>query len=112
MLTNDRLRDEAGEIDMRVYVGAIAQPMHDIRAGFDHLHDSDVGTYSATQAFARDARAANAWGIVYRSVRRPGGECIAALRPPAVSIPSQGPHLSYVWDGASIVRVYQKTRIM
>ena len=54
----------------------------------------------------------NAWGIVYRSIRNPGGECIAALRPPAVTIPRQGPHLAYVWNGSAITGVYEKKRII
>ncbi|NCA73104.1 MAG: RES domain-containing protein, partial [Sphingobacteriia bacterium] len=103
-------REDAGEIGMRVYVGAVAKPLHDIRgANYDHLHDPD--DWRPSQAFGVAMRAVRSWGIVYRSVRDPGGECIAALRPPAVTIPRQGPHLSYVWDGTGIVRVYRKTLI-
>lgn len=103
-------REDAGEIDMRVYVGEVLKPLHDIRgAEFEPLHDPD--DWGPSQAFGQELREARSWGIVYRSVRDPGGECIAALRPPAVSIPRQGPHLSYVWDGVRIVRVYEKTLI-
>jgi hypothetical protein len=103
-------QEEAGEIDMRVYVGEVLKPLHDIRGtAYDPLHDPE--DWRGAQAFGRAMRAARSWGLVYRSVRAPGGECIAALRPPAVSLPRQGPHLSYVWDGARIVRVYQKTLI-
>jgi hypothetical protein len=103
-------REDAGEIDMRVYVGEVAKPLHDVRgADYDHLHDPD--DWRPSQAFGLAMRAVRSWGIVYRSVRDPGGECIAALRPSAVTIPRQGPHLSYVWDGARIVRVYRKTLI-
>ena len=101
-----------GEIDVRAYVGEIARPLHDIRDGFDDLHDPDTGRYPLPQAFGRELRDQGSWGIVYRSVRDPGGQCIAALRPPAVTIPRQGAHLSYVWDGARITRVYEKTRIL
>jgi hypothetical protein len=95
---------------MRVYVGKVAKPLHDVRgADYDHLHDPD--DWRPSQAFGLAMRAVRSWGIVYRSVRDPGGECIAALRPPAVTIPRQGPHLSYVWDGTRIVRVYRKTLI-
>jgi hypothetical protein len=103
-------REDAGEIDMRVYVGEVAKPLHDVRgADYGHLHDPD--DWRLSQAFGLEMRAALSWGIAYRSVRDPGGQCIAALRPPAVSIPRQGPHLSYVWDGAQIVGVYEKTLI-
>jgi hypothetical protein len=103
-------QESAGEIDLRVYVGEVAKPLHDIRgADYGHLHDPN--DWRPSQAFGLDMRAVRSWGLVYRSVRDPGGECIAALRPPAVTIPRQGPHLSYVWDGTRIVRVYQKTLI-
>ena len=101
-----------GEIDMRAYIGEIAKPLHDIRIGHDDLHDPDTGTWPLPQAFGQKMRKNNSCGIAYRSVRNPGGECIAALRPPAVTIPRQGPHLSYVWDGSRITRVYEKNLIL
>jgi len=103
-------QEDAGEIDMRVYVGEVAKSLHDVRgADYGHLHAPD--DWRPSQAFGAEMRAARSWGIVYRSVRDPGGQCLAALRPPAVTIPQQGPHLSYVWDGAQIVGVYEKTLI-
>ena len=104
--------EEPGEIDVRAYVGEIARPLHDVRTGFEQLHDPDVAHYPVAQAFGAQLKGQGSWGIVFRSVRDPGGQCIAALRPPAVTIPRQGAHLSYVWDGARISRVYEKTRIL
>lgn len=103
--------EDAGEIAMRVYIGKILKPLYDIRGNsYADLHNPN--DWYASQAFGQEMKAVNAWGIVYRSVRVPGGECIAALRPPAVSIPKQGPHLSYVWDGVNISHVYKKTLIV
>ena len=103
-------REDPGEIDMRVYVGEVAKRLHDVRgAEYGHLHNRD--DWRPSQAFGLEMRAERSWGLVYRSVRDPGGECIAALRPPAVTIPRQGPHLAYVWNGTRIVRVYKKTLI-
>lgn len=100
--------EEAGEISMRAYIGEIIKPLHDIRgSGYEHLHHPD--DWAPSQAFGREMKAINSWGVVYRSVRDPEGECIAALRPPAVNIPRQGPHLSYVWDGNQISKIYEKT---
>ncbi|MEW7996449.1 MAG: RES family NAD+ phosphorylase [Candidatus Thiodiazotropha endolucinida] len=102
--------EDAGEISMRVYIGAVAKSMHDVRGtGYEHLHDPD--DWKPGQVFGQEMKTIKSWGIVYRSVRDPEGECIAALRPPAVSIPKQGPHLSYVWDGVRISGVYKKTLI-
>ena len=99
--------EDPGEIDMRVYVGEVVKPMHDIQGGdYKALHDPD--DWNLSQQFGRDMKEINSWGIVYHSVRDPGGECIAAFRPPSVSIPRQGPHLSYVWDGKQIINIYEK----
>lgn len=96
----------ACDVTMRSYVGGVALPMVDVRVGHDELHTPD--SYAASQQFARAAKAAGMNGIVYRSVRDPGGECIAALRPKAVTIPTQSAHFLYRWDGS---RIYDVNRI-
>lgn len=102
--------EEPGEIDMRVYIGEIVKPLHDVRGSdYDELHHPEDWTPS--QVFGKRLREIGSWGLVYCSVRDAGGQCIAALRPPAVSIPRQGAHLSYVWDGKSITKVYEKKLI-
>lgn len=102
--------EQAGSIDMRVYINRVKKPMHDIRSRsnkrYQALHHKN--DYSRAQAFGLQMRNNDSWGICYRSVRDPQGECIAALRPPAVSIPYQGPHYCYVWDGHKINSYYQK----
>lgn len=106
-----RTREAPGEISLRVYIGEVCKPLHDIREpDYAHLHQPD--DWTPAQAFAGTLRATASWGLVYRSVRDPGGECLAAFRPPAVSIPRQGPHLSYVWDGTTITRVFKKTQLI
>lgn len=47
-------------------------------------------------------RAARAWGLCYRSVRHPGGECLAAFRPPAVTLPSLHKRYRCAWNGQQI----------
>jgi hypothetical protein len=96
---------------MRAYVGRVAKPMLDIRGPrFKSLHDAD--DYSGPQAFAKPHHASGAWGFVYRSVRHDGGECIAAFRPPAITIPAPGPALAYVWNGERIASVYEKSQVL
>lgn len=102
-----RTHEEPGEIDMRVYVGKILKPFHDIRTShYKHLHDPN--DYFQSQQFGKIMKEIESWGIVYRSVRFEGGECIAAMRPPAISKPKQGMHLVYVWDGEMITDIYEK----
>ena len=86
------------EITLRAYFGRVFEPLHDLRGpAWARLHHP--ADYRPSQAFAAGLRARASWGLVYLSVRDPGGECIAVLRPPAVSRPHQGLHLRYVWDG-------------
>jgi hypothetical protein len=95
------------ELTMRVYRNQVVQRLHDVRIGFEALHQPDPASYPIAQRFARPLRNANSWGLLYRSVRLPGSECAAIFRPRGVSIPLQGPHLRYVWDGTRIAHVFQ-----
>lgn len=99
------------EFSMRVWVGTVRKFLHDVRgAEYAELHDNAARPqdHPAAQAFGKTLRTKGAWGLVYRSVHHDGGQCIAALRPPAVSLPTQGPHLVYVWDGTRITHVYER----
>lgn len=102
----------ATEFSMRSWVGTVKKPLHDIRRSeYAPLHDpaSDPADHPLAQAFGKQLRTKGSWGIWYYSVRHEGGECIAALRPPAVSLPTQGAHLIYVWNGQKITHVYEKS---
>lgn len=99
------------EIDMRAYAGKPVKPFLDIRAErYSALHDPD--DYATPQKFAQPLRNKGHWGLVYRSVRHEGGECIAAFKPQAVSIPTAGTALAYVWDGERVSKVYQKSDVL
>ncbi len=82
---------------MRCYINRVALALHDIRGEtFAHLHGED---YSAPQAFAKQMRASGSNGLLYNSVRDKGGECVAAFKPKAITIPVQGGHYKYIWSG-------------
>lgn len=90
-------------LELRVLISAgVDQRYHDVRAGHRELHLPD--DYAPAQAFGRRLRAAGSQGIVYRSVRHSGGRCVAVLRPKAIPLPIQGPHLRYHFDGERIDR--------
>ena len=104
-------KESPGDVDMRAYVGRVKQPLRDVRsAHFKNLHDPN--DYTRSQSFGRARRDAGDFGLVYRSVRHEGGECIAAFQPSAVTAPVQGPALGYVWDGERISRVYEKSAVL
>ena len=87
--------------DMRELIGTIDAPLVDIRGdGFNGVMNPTE--YTASQAFARNVKAQNGNGIVYPSVRYDTGECFAAFYPDVMSIPVQGRHISYHWDGERV----------
>ena len=100
------------EITMRAYVNKVVKPLLDVRDQ-PELHHPDLATYAASQAFAREQRDGKTWGLLYRSVRLDGHECVAAFRPQAVSLPVQGAHFRYVWDAraGAITHVMELTEV-
>jgi hypothetical protein len=76
---------------------------HDLRHGgsaFDALLDPN--DYVASQAFAATLKAAGSDGIVWPSLRQPGGECLGLFYPDCVRNAVQGRHLDYHWNGARV----------
>lgn len=79
----------------------VAGTLHDLRgAGMDDvLHPDD---YDAGQVLGALLRAAGSDGIVYPSVRYPGGECVGLFYPDLASRAVQGRHLDYHWNGTRV----------
>jgi hypothetical protein len=97
------------ELDMRVYAVDLDAVLHDIRGMRDTmLGIYDPDSYAASQALAIEVRNSGSSGLVYDSVRKPGGECVAIFKPRVLSNCRQERHLTYVWDGSSISTVYEK----
>jgi RES domain-containing protein len=100
-------REPAQEVDMRVLVARVDADLHDVREAEDpRIHDP--ADHRAGRALAARLRSAGSWGVLYRSVRRPGGECVALFRPRAVQRCHQAGHLAYLWDGERIAHVVEK----
>lgn len=91
------------DLEMQVILADLDGDLWDVRGpGFESYHDPDPATYAAGQVLARKAKAERADGIRYRSVRRASGECVAVLRPTALSKAHSTRHLIYPWDGVQI----------
>jgi hypothetical protein len=87
-------------VQMRQYHASFDTTFHDIcarHAAYEPYYDPD--SYAASQAFARELFLQGSNGIVYRSVRDPGGECVVCFRPPLVTRVRQGSHFEYRWSG-------------
>jgi hypothetical protein len=107
-----RTKEAPGEIAMRCYLADLDAELVDIRgqqAARPELYDRE--SYRESQPFARKLRAGGAMGIVWDSVRMPGGECAAAFKPLALRPAIQGPQLSFVWNGERIAGWYEKGRL-
>ncbi|MEM7570446.1 MAG: RES family NAD+ phosphorylase [Pseudomonadota bacterium] len=87
---------------MRELVGAIKAELDDLRGQPAFADCLDPDDYDASQAFTRSLRASGSDGVVYPSVRDPGGTCVAAFWPDVVGLPVQGRHLSYHYNGTRI----------
>ncbi|MBX3596153.1 MAG: RES family NAD+ phosphorylase [Rhizobiaceae bacterium] len=91
--------------DFRVLIGSIDRDLHDMN-GVQGARDPI--DYTASQMAGRTLRTSGSDGFVWNSVRMPQGKCIGALWPDVVSIPVQGCHYSYHWDGTRVDYVRQQ----
>ena len=100
------------ELDMRSYLADVAALFHDIRGERARLPDLyDPDSYVSSKVLGRKLKLEGSNGIVYDSVRHPGGQCLAIYRPRLIQNLRQGIHLRYVWDGAKISRVYELRQV-
>lgn len=77
--------------------------LHDLRGGGPaYAAVLDPVDYGAAQALGDQLRTASGEGVVYRSVRNPGGECAGLFFPDLASNPTQGRHLDYHWNGTRV----------
>jgi RES domain len=86
-------------VEMRVYLADFNARFIDLRpASAPHaLYDPD--SYVASQRFGQRVLESAGNGIVYKSVRDPGGECLACFRPALVRNVRAGGHYEFRWSG-------------
>lgn len=100
MLASNEVRGWTSQF--RTLVNRIDLDLHDVR---DRAEFHAADSYAAPQMFAREMRASGSNGLLYRSVRSPGGECVAIFWPDLIPIPIQADHFDFHWDGARVDRV-------
>lgn len=100
---------EIGRFDDSVtyddYLADISAELHDLRGDAGHADCLAPDSYVASQALAEALLADGSLGIVYPSVRRRGGTCVAVLRPPLVGNVRLGATWRFTWDGTPEPRV-------
>ena len=93
--------EESADIDMRVYVAAIAGNFDDLRALPENDARLDPASYAASQAYAKPLHDADvADGIAYPSVRDPERRaCLACFRAKIIKDARTHGYLTYRFDG-------------
>jgi hypothetical protein len=104
-----RTQEPAIDIDLRLIAAELDAELHDLRPLRETLPALyDPVSYAAGQALGRRLREAGSWGVVYDSVRHPGGTCVGIFRPRGLSHAKQSSHIALHWDGQRITHWYEK----
>ena len=77
--------DEEESADYADYLAGFRAEFHDLRGSKEYADCLSLDNYAASQALAAQLLAAGSSGIVYPSVRRARGICIACFRPVLVT---------------------------
>ena len=101
--------EEPGVTSMRCYSTKPLKPLVDIRNEYPHLHNPM--SYVEPQAFGYEMKLQSRNGIIYNSVRHPGNDCIAILKPKAVAHCKQSTHYEYHWNGCKINHVIERIKV-
>ena len=105
-------REPPMRLQMRLYTVEAKGEVADLRqASKTESRIVDPDDYSHSQAIGRRLRANGAQGILYPSVRHPGGECLAALRTGIVKNCLHAVYLEYHWNGKGIDAVYEVNQL-
>lgn len=99
----DRVQDWNATVEWSEMWASFAGAFVDLRGVEpppDCLHPDAAVGYPAGNILARETRDAGHNGIVYPSVRQPGGTCLVALWPHAVQSVTQGTIVRAIWTGS------------
>lgn len=82
------------------YLADFSGSVHDVRRGRGFRACLDPDSYVESQALAQRLMEAGSLGVVYPSVRRAGGTCLAVFRPALVANVRRGRTYRFTWEGA------------
>lgn len=97
-------------VQMRVHHGTVNGQLHDVRGGWPEVHAPD--DHTSARALGARLRTEGSFGLIYDSVRRKIGECIAVFRPSILAnqLPQghtwPGPLLTYHWNGERVDKYF------
>jgi RES domain-containing protein len=87
------------------YLADFRHQFHDIREDADFTACLAPNSYVISQALGLGLLTTGSAGIVYPSVRRTGGTCIACFRPPLVLNVREGPMMKFTFVDAEVIEV-------
>ncbi len=87
------------------YLADVSATLHDLRRGRGYRASLDPDSYVASQALAEQLLDAGSLGVVYPSVRRTGGTCLACFRPAIVGNVRRARTYRFTWSGTPTPRV-------
>ena len=93
-------------VRMRLFQSDFTGEVHDARRAISEnepIHDPQG--YGASQELGAELLADGANGIVYRSVRHPGGECLACFRPKMVENVRAAQYYEFRWEGFPVPKI-------
>jgi hypothetical protein len=87
----------------REIVLEVRATLNDLRAVAAEAQDELApDSYEASQRLSAHFKELGSDGLVYPSIRDPGGECVALFFPDCARGATQGRHLDYHWNGKTI----------
>lgn len=97
-----RTREGPIRLELRLYLSDLDARLTDVRK-LPQYHRPD--DYAPGQQLGRMLRDAGADGVLYRSVRHPGGLCAAVFRPRVLGRCRQSAHYAFHFDGRNVVAI-------
>ena len=89
------------DVTLDDYLADFSAEFHDLRGTTDFASALDPASYVASQALGEILLGAGSLGIVYPSVRRAGGTCLACLRPALVMNVRKAKTYRFRWTGGT-----------
>ncbi|MGA2645860.1 MAG: RES family NAD+ phosphorylase [Candidatus Sulfotelmatobacter sp.] len=86
------------------YLADFRHEFHDIREDADCVDCLDPNRYAASQTLGLTLLTSGSAGIVYPSVRRTDGVCIACFRPPLVLNVRDGPMVTFTFTDTELTK--------
>jgi hypothetical protein len=81
------------------YLADFSASFHDLRTARGFRRCLDPDSYVESQGLAEELLEDGSLGVVYPSVRHPGGSCVACFRPALVSNVRHGATYRFTWTG-------------